>query len=103
MAQRKNRCHVAPFTAKPDAGSHWGGMVLDTQGESPYNPPLKKRLSAPREPGRIEGRQGSFMLMDVIMLAVAETRGADNVPVESTNAVPVELAAPGKTGGTSTG
>ena len=43
------------------------------------------------------------MLMDVIMLAVAETRGADNVPVESTNAVPVELAAPGKTGGTSTG
>jgi len=38
------------------------------------------------------------MLMGIIMLAVAETRGADTVPVESTNAVPVELVAPGKTG-----
>jgi len=38
------------------------------------------------------------MLMGIIMLVVAETRGADTVLVESTNAVPVELAAPGKTG-----
>ena len=38
------------------------------------------------------------MVMGIIMLAIAETSGTNPVPAESTNAVPVELVEPGKTG-----
>jgi hypothetical protein len=66
-------------------------MVLDTQGEYPYNSRLKKSVYRLRESlgGSKVGIKGSFMLVGIIMLAVAETRGADTVPVESANTVPV--------------